>query len=338
MTKNMYIALFFLFLLFTGCGFFIWSIQQDEAQKDVEIFLIQNRLQNAVSYEKAILSLSDSSAVKGLRIKNDSFFPFDNRADFVTVRSLRKRGGAITELDAEATGVSFEPLKAAEGYVGSPEELVRNLTDFSPVKDAFFRPFEAMSLAGCDTVKADVFVRMTYAPAAKTMRATLNLKDACLGEASLAVSFGDITAAKQQKLISALKNIVAGKPFKMYLADFFKNTTVSDIDFTFREARLVTGYKRYLDTLYLRLPDSARGGETDTYRIQTLSSYLSFFSIHKQKNLETARTLAKFFKNPRFLRLTTKTGRQVPLNNLKGDMHRRILELLLKADATVFCD
>lgn len=334
----MYIALFFLLLLFTGCGFFIWSIQRDEAQKDVEVFLIQNRLQNAVSYEKAMLSFSDSSAVRGLRIKNDAFIPFDNRADFVTVRSMRKKGGAVTELDAEATGVSFEPLKAAESYAGSPEELIRVLTGFSPVKDAFYRPFAAMALAGCDAVKADVFLHMTYSPAAKVMRAALDVKDACLGAASLSVSFGEVTPEKQRKLISALKNIVAGKPFKMYMADFFKNTTVSDIDFSFREARLVSGYKRYLDTLYLRLPDGARYGENDANRMQALSSYLSFFSIHKQKNMETARTLTKFFKNPRFLRITTKTGKQVPLNNLKGDVHRRVLELLLKADASVFCD
>lgn len=336
MTKNMYIAVFFLLLLFAGCGFFIFSIQRDEIEKDAEMFLIQNRLQRVVSYEKTAMSLSDVFIMRGVGINNKPFFDFPNKINELKIRSFRKKGnGIVLSLSVLAQGVSFDVLQAAKSYAASDNALAEKLTAFSPVSDAFFRPLEFMLLAGCDTVNADVAFDLFYSPVSSQLQAVIGISDVCLGKSRLSVIFDDITVAKEKKLISAARNLATGRDFIPEIQEFLKGTTFINADFSYEEAKLIKGYKRYLDSLYLRLPDASGQTEPDSYQIQALSSYLSFFSIHKQRNFEIARALANFFKEPQNLKISTKAGKKVPLDNLKGDIHRRILDLLLKADVTV---
>ena len=119
------------------------------------------------------------------------------------------------------------------------------------------------------------------------------------------------------------------------LKAFLDGATVTDFSLTYTETGLIKEYKKYVDALYLRLPDTASPAEPEAKGIQKIVSYLSLSNAHRQRNTDIAQTLARFIKDPQTILLRSKKGKQVPLNVLGGTFLRQLTDLLLRLDTSV---
>ena len=334
MTKNMYLALLFLALLFAGCGFFVAVIQTDEMKKDVDMFLLRHRLQQNVVYDGAVFSPTHPAVVKNVRLKNKTVFSFPNATEKVTLSAMEGQNGVPVLLKIKAQGVTFRLTDLARSVSKTSGDFARTLNDYRPVSDILTEPLASLMLAGCDALNADVALDYAYFPAEQKAAVRLNLTDACLGNALLTVGLAGVSPETQQAAFDALKNFVAGREKPSSGTEGTNDLAVTKISLAYTEGRLIKGYKRYLDSLYLRLPGRA-ADVSSTNRMQAIASYLSFYSIHKQRNLDIARNLTLFVDEPKTVVFESKAKKPVPLKVLKGDLTGKTIDLLMRLDTDV---
>lgn len=335
MTKNMYMALFFLFLLFVGCGFFISVIQKDETQKDIDMFLLKNKLQHAISYKGVSLSLSDLFVLKDVSVKNKKTVPFENKISRLTVHAFETQKDIPVFLRAFIKNLRFNITDLTSTLFENSGEFGQSLNDYQPVKDILNAPLLTVMLSGCDDVNVNADIHYAYFPNEKRMFLKTDTSDACLGKMSLTIELSNVYPDLQKKVLWSVKNFLIGKKVLLPLKEMKEKISVTRFSLTYNEGRLINGYKRYLDSLYLRLPGRNEDTAPSQHQIQTVASYLSFFSIHKQRNLEIARLLMRFVKNPKTVIIESKSGKSVALSTLKGDITRQFIDLLMRLDVSV---
>ena len=334
MTKNMYLALLFLTVLFAGCGFFISVIQTDEMKKDVDMFLLRHRLQPNIVYGGAVFSPTHLAVIKNVRLKNKTVFSFPNMTEKVTVSALEGKDGVPVLLKTKAEGVAFRLTDLARSVSKTSGNFARTLNDYRPVNDILTEPLFSLMLAGCDAVNADVALDYAYFPVEQKAVVRLDVKDACLGNAVLTVGVAGLSPEMQKTALDALKRFVSGRETDFSSSDFKNGLSVTKFSLSYAEGRLIKGYKRYLDSLYLRLPGRV-SDISSTNRMQAIASYLSFYSIHKQRNLDIARNLTQFVDDPKTVVFDSKAKKPVPLTALKGDVTGKTIDLLMRLDTDV---
>ena len=134
----------------------------------------------------------------------------------------------------------------------SDENVIETLALFNPGADILNHPLYAVMLAGCNHISADINGEYAYYPAAKKMTLSADITDKCLGRWNFSVSFNNISNAQQGQLVLAFKHLVhKGSPIAD-LKKFLKDSSITSLSFSYTESGLIAGYKRYVDTLYLR--------------------------------------------------------------------------------------
>lgn len=334
MTRNMYIAIAVLLLLFAGCGFFIILLQKDELHKDVQYFLVRHKLQKYINYESVSVTLSDIARINGVRIKDSPTLDFPNETDSVTVRAYAEQASIPSHLSLALRGVRFS-LRDVVRNLGDDETLTEDFTSFNPVSDLFARPLHAFLLAGCDRVNADADLRYSYFPSSRKLGIQLDIRDKCLGRWSLSVSFGSITNAQQGRLMIGLQKFLTKGYPAFEISEFLNGAVVTELTFSYTETRLVKGYKKFVDMLYLRLPGRPSPAEPDHAGMREIVTYLSFSSPHRQRNADMARTIADFIRAPDKITFRSRPGKQAVLNSLPGESYRRLIEMLMRLDMSV---
>lgn len=331
----MWIAVFILTLLFAACGSFMVLLQKDEEQKNIHYFLSRQKLHNAISYQDAALSVSDTAVLKNISLRFYKQPELKNNIQEFTLHSYKKSNGIPSFISFTAKKVSFSLLDIAQN-MKLPEETVTDaLASFNPVEDILTNPLYAFLLAGCNDVSAEIKGEYNYNSSAKQMTLKAQITDKCLGDLKAEISFNNISNYQQGQFSLAFKHFLQkGNPVKD-LENFLKDASVSDIFISFSDFRLIKGYKKYIDSLYLRLPGTASPAKLDAKEIQKTASYLSFSNAHRQRNAETAQTLAQFIKEPNTIRFQSKAKKIVPLKVLSGTFLRRLTDLLLRLDTTV---
>lgn len=335
MTKSMWVAVTILFLLFTACGAFMVLLQKDEEEKNIHYFLTRNRLNNSVSYQDLSLSVSDTAVLKNVSVRLNALPGLANKTSRFSVHDYKESGHIATKLSFSAENVSFRLVDIARILKKSDESVIDTLAFFNPAADILNYPLYAVMLAGCNDISADVKGEYAYYPAAKKMTLAADLSDKCLGRWTFSVSLSDISNARQGQLILAFKHLVQKGDPAADLKHFLKDAAVTDLSFSYTESGLVKGYKRYIDTLYLRQPDADSPAEPGNREIQKIVSYLSFSNAHRQRNADIAQTIAAFIKSPDKISFQSKAGKKVPLRVLNGSFLRRATDLLLRLDTTV---
>lgn len=335
MTKSMWVAVVILALLFAACGSFMILLQKDEEQKNIHYFLTRYKLNSFVHYQEAAISVSDLASLKNVSLRLRALPEMPNHIREFTVHTYKESKHIPVQLSFTAKNVSFSLIKAAQSLKTTEENVVDTFAAFDPAGDIINNPLYAVLLAGCDNISAEIHGEYSYAPAAKKMTLKARITDQCLGRWDSEISFSDISNAQQGQLILALKNLLLkGDPLKN-LKSFLEGATVTNFALSYTDSGLVKGYKKYVDTLYLHLPGTASPAELNSKSIQKIVSYLSFSNAHRQRNTDTAQTLAQFIKSPGTLRFQSKKGKQVPLHVLSGTFLRRLTDLLLRLDTSV---
>lgn len=335
MTKSMWVAVTILFLLFTACGVFMILLQKDEEEKNIHYFLTRNRLNNSVSYQDLSLSVSDAAVLKNVSVRLNALPGLANKTDEFAVHDYKESGHIATRLSFSARNVSFQLVDIARILKKSDESVVDSLAFFNPAADILNFPLYAVMLAGCNSVSANVKGEYAYYPAAKKMTLAADITDKCLGRWNFSVSLNNISNAQQGQLVLAFKHFVQkGSPVSD-LKNFLNGAVVTSLSFSYTESGLVNGYKRYIDTLYLRQPNAPSPAEPGSREIQKIVSYLSFSNAHRQRNADIAQTIAAFIKSPDKISFQSKPGKEVPLRVLNGSFLRRMTDLLLRLDTTV---
>ena len=335
MTKSMWVAVTILFLLFTACGVFMVLLQKDEEEKNIHYFLTRNRLNNSVSYQDLSLSVSDAAVLKNVSVRLNALPGLANKTDEFAVHDYKESGHIATRLSFSARNVSFQLVDIARILKKSDESVVDSLAFFNPAADILNFPLYAVMLAGCNSVSANVKSEYAYYPAAKKMTLAADITDKCLGRWNFSVSLNNIPNAQQGQLVLAFKHFVQkGSPVSD-LKNFLNGAVVTSLSFSYTESGLVKGYKRYIDTLYLRQPNAPSPAEPGSREIQKIVSYLSFSNAHRQRNADIAQTIAAFIKSPDKISFQSKPGKEVPLRVLNGSFLRRMTDLLLRLDPTV---
>ena len=335
MTKSMIIAVVVLAVLFAGCGVFIGLLQREETVQQVQHFLIRHRLQNNISFETARLPLSDEAALTGVSLKLYALPDLKVSIQKAAVHSYAEEHRIPSFVSASLTGVRFSLVDAVKAMKLSEEQIVSELAAFNPVDDIVNHPVDALILAGCDAVDADVGVEYAYAPLAKEMRLKLSVRDACLGQWELDTFLTGITNARQGRLMLALRHIVQRGDIIADLRDFLDGAAVKNLRFSYAENGLVKGYKAFVDTLYLRLPNQESRAELDAKAVRGIVTYLSFSNAHRQRNTDLVNAFARFVKNPQKLVVQSKPHKTVHLSVLSGDFIRRLADLLLRLDISL---
>lgn|GEM_PF-2548136 len=333
MTKSMWVAVVILFLLFTACGVFMVLLQKDEELKNVHAFLTRNGINTAVSYRGISLAVSDVAVLKGVSVRLNALPSLENDVKRFTVRDYRESGGVPSKIAFEAEKVSLRLTDVARLLKGDDESVIDALASFNPVEDVLNRPLYALMLAGCDRISANVTGEYSYSPSNGNMRLKAGISDRCLGAWSVDVSLSGVSNAQQGQLVLAFKHFLRkGDPLKD-VKNFLNGATVTAFSASYTESGLVRGYKRYIDTLYLRRGDAAdvENGAV----VPAITGYLSMANAHRQRNAEIAKTLAAFLNAPDRITFQSKAGKKVPLRVLSGTFLRRMTDLLLRLDASV---
>ena len=333
MTKSMWVAVVILFLLFTACGVFMVLLQKDEELKNVHAFLTRNGINTAVSYRGISLAVSDVAVLKGVSVRLNALPSLENDVKRFTVRDYRESGGVPSKIAFEAEKVSLRLTDVARLLKGDDESVINALASFNPVEDVLNRPLYALMLAGCDRISANVTGEYSYSPSNGNMRLKAGISDRCLGAWSVDVSLSGVSNAQQGQLVLAFKHFLRkGDPLKD-VKNFLNGATVTAFSASYTESGLVRGYKRYIDTLYLRRGDAAdvENGAV----VPAITGYLSMANAHRQRNAEIAKTLAAFLNAPDRITFQSKAGKKVPLRVLSGTFLRRMTDLLLRLDASV---
>lgn len=333
MTKSMWVAVVILFLLFTACGVFMVLLQKDEELKNVHAFLTRNGINTAVSYRGISLAVSDVAVLKGVSVRLNALPSLENDVKRFTVRDYRESGGVPSKIAFEAEKVSLRLTDVARLLKGDDESVIDALAFFNPVEDVLNRPLYALMLAGCDRISANVTGEYSYSPSNGNMRLKAGISDRCLGAWSVDVSLSGVSNAQQGQLVLAFKHFLRkGDPLKD-VKNFLNGATVTAFSASYTESGLVRGYKRYIDTLYLRRGDAAdvENGAV----VPAITGYLSMANAHRQRNAEIAKTLAAFLNAPDRITFQSKAGKKVPLRVLSGTFLRRMTDLLLRLDASV---
>lgn len=335
MTKSMWIAVVILALLFTACGVFMILLQKDEEQKNIQYFLTSRKLNNSFSYQEAALSVSDKAILKNVSLKLRTVPDLKNNIREFIVHDYKEIGYIPAYLSFTAKTVSFSLIEAAQNLKWPTDTVIDTLAAFDPEEDILNYPLHALLLAGCNDVSAEIKGEYAYMPTAKKMTLKARLKDRCLGNLSAEISLDNISNSQQGQLVLAFQHLLKkGNPLND-LKNFLNGATVTNFSFSYTDSGLIKGYKKYVDTLYLRLPGTASPAEPDTKGIQKIVSYLSFSNAHRQRNTDIAQTLAQFIKSPGTIRFQSKAGKQVPLGVLSGTFLRRLTDLLLRLDTSV---
>ena len=335
MTKSMWLAVSVLILLFTACGFFMVLLQKDEEQKNIHYFLTGNRLNHAVSYQDVSLSFSDSFILKNVAVQFYSFPKFQNETAKFILHDYTETNGIPSHLSFSIKEASFSLMDLARTMKKSDEDVIDTLASFDPAADILNHPLYALLLSGCDHVSADINGKYDYFPASKKMTLKAGFSDKCLGKWEAEISFNNISIAHQKQLPLMLKHfLIKGSPLTD-IKNFLKEASVSSLFFSYTETGLIQGYKHYIDTLYLRQPNTPSPAELSNQNIREIISYLSFSNAHRQRNTETAQTLASFIKAPKKITFQSKQGKEVPLHILRGTFLRRLTDLLLRLDTSV---
>lgn len=335
MTKSMWVAVTILFLLFSACGVFMVLLQKDEEEKNIHYFLTRNRLNNSVSYQDLSLSVSDVAVLKNVSIRLQALPGLANKTEEFVIHNYKESGHIATKLSFSAENVSFRLVDIARILKKSDESVIDSLALFNPAADILNYPLYAVMLAGCNNVSARVKGEYTYYPAAKKMTLSADISDKCLGRWNFAVSLNNISNAQQGQLILAFKHLVQKGSPAADLQNFLEGAVITALSFSYTETALVKGYKRYIDTLYLRQPNTPSPAELNNREIQKIVSYLSFSNAHRQRNADIAQTIAAFIKSPDKISFQSKSGKEVPLRVLNGTFLRRMTDLLLRLDTTV---
>lgn len=333
MTKSMWVAVVILFALFTACGVFMVLLQKDEELKNVHAFLTRNGINAAVSYGGVSLTVSDVAILEDVSVRLNALPSLKNGVKRFVVRDYGESGGIPSKIAFEAENVSLRLTDAARLLKGDDESVIDALAFFNPVEDVLKRPLYALLLAGCDKIAADVTGEYAYSPSNGKMRLKAGLSDKCLGTWAFDVSLSGVSNARQGQLVLAFKHFLRkGDPLKD-VKNFLDGATVTAFSASYTESGLVRGYQRYIDTLYLRLGDAAgtAGGEV----VPAVAGYLSMANAHRQRNTETAKTLAAFLNAPDRIMFQSKAGKEVPLRVLSGTFLRRMTDLLLRLDTSV---
>ena len=335
MTRSMWVAVFVLFLLFTACGAFMLVLQKDEDQKNVLYFLTGKKLNNVISYREAALSVSDIVVLKNVSVRLHALPGLSNTATDFILHAYKEENRIPSFLSFSVKGLSLRLMDIARQQKQPEENIVDALATFNPTEDILNYPLYALLLSGCDAVSADIDAEYAYAPKAKKMTLKAEMNDQCLGHWNVSISFDNITNAQQGQLVLALRHFVQrGDPVKD-AENFLNGATVTDFSLSYTDAGLIKGYKKYVDSLYLRLPGTASPAEPDARGIQQIVSYLSFSNAHRQRNADVAQTLAQFIKEPTTIRFRSKAGKHVSLNVLRGTFLRQLTDLLLRLDTSV---
>ena len=335
MTKSMWIAVFILMLLFTACGAFMILLQKDEEQKNIHFFLTRQKLNNAVSYQEAALSVSDIVSLKNISLRFYRQPELKNNIREFTIQSYKESRGVPVFLSFTAQNVSFRLLDIARNMNSSEENVTETLAVFNPVEDILTNPLYALLLAGCNDISADIKGEYVYHSATKQMTLKTQITDKCLGRLKAEISLNNISNYQQGQLTLVFKHFLQrGNPVKN-LENFLNGASVSNVSVSFSDSNLIKGYKQYIDTLYLRLPGTPSPTELDAKGVQKIASYLSFSNAHRQRNAETAQTLAQFIKSPNTIRFQSKAEKIVPLKVLSGSFLRKLTDLLLRLDTSV---
>ncbi len=335
MTKSMAAAVVILLLLFSGCAFFIVLLQRDELEKDVQYFLIKNKIRQNVEYGSVSVPLSDIVTLNDVEIRFSPYFSFPNKIRSFSVVSYRETKTIPSALSVSAKGIRFKISDALKSRKKAPETVIEDLAAFDPVSGIFTMSLETFLLSGCDSVNADADIRYAYLPDAKKMSLYFKIKDGCLGQWQFGVSLDNISNEQQGRLAAAAGHLLKKGDPVQDLRDFLKGATVTAMNFSYTESKLVTGYKKYVDSLYLRLPGQPSPAEIDSKGIQSIVSYMSFSSPHRLRNTEIARKIADFVKNPETISFQSKAGKKAALKALRGNAFRRLTELLLRLDISV---
>ncbi len=335
MTKSMWVAVTILFLLFTACGVFMVFLQKDEEQKNIHYFLTRNKLNNAVSYNDLALSVSDVAILKDVSVRLNDLPALKNKIKEFTVHHYKETSHIPTKLSFSAKNVSFRLIDIARLLKKSDENVIDTLAFFNPAQDLINNPLYALLLAGCNHVSANVKGEYAYYPQAKKMILKADIDDKCLGHWVGSIAFENISNAQQGQLLLAFKHLVQKGNSLTDLKNFLDGASVSSLSFAYTEKALVQGYKKYIDTLYLRQPDTPSPAELSNKGIQKIVSYLSFSNAHRQRNADIAQTIANFIKSPDKISFQSKKGKEVPLRVLRGDFLRRLTDLLLRLDTSV---
>lgn len=329
----MWVAVVILFLLFTACGVFMVLLQKDEELKNVHAFLTRNGINSAVSYRDISLAVSDVAVLKGVSVRLNALPSLQNGIKRFTVRDYRESGGIPSKIAFDAEKVSFRLTDVARLLKGDDESVIDALAFFNPAEDVLNRPLYALLLAGCDRISANVTGEYLYSPANGEMRLKAGISDKCLGAWSVDVSLSGVSNAQQGQLVLAAKHFLRkGDPLKD-VKNFLNGATVTAFSASYTESGLVRGYKRYLDTLYLRRGDAADAENGAV--VPAITGYLSMANAHRQRNMEIAKTLAAFLNAPDRITFQSKAGKKVPLRVLDGTFLRRMTDLLLRLDASV---
>ncbi len=335
MTKSMWVAVTILLLLFTACGVFMVFLQKDEEQKNIHNFLNRNKLSNAISYQNLDLSVSDLAVLKDVSVRLNDLPALKNTIKTFVVHHYKETNHIATKLSFSAKNVSFRLIDIARLLKKSDENVIDTLAFFNPAQDLIDNPLYALLLAGCNHVSANVKGEYTYYPQAKKMILKADIDDKCLGHWGGSITFENISNAQQGQLLLAFKHLVQKGNSLTDLKNFLDGASVSSLSFAYKEKALVQGYKKYIDTLYLRQPNTPSPAELSNKGIQKIVSYLSFSNAHRQRNADIAQTIANFIKSPDKISFQSKQGKEVPLRVLRGDFLRRLTDLLLRLDTTV---
>ena len=335
MTKSMWIAVFILFLLFSACGTFMIVLQKDEEQKNIYHFLSARKLHTAVSYKRVSLSLANKAVLKRVSLKLKTMPNLPNSVKQFSVREYREKNHIPVFLSFTARDVSFKLQDAAKALKIDDESVIDTLAAFDPVEDILNYPLYAFLLAGCNDIYAQVDGEYHYDSEAKKIRLKTRIQDKCLGIWDADVSLSNISNAQQGRLVLALQHFLKkGSPLND-LKHFLDGATVTNISLAYTDFELVKGYKKYIDSLYLRQPGTASLAELSPSAVRQIVSYFSISNAHRQRNTDIAQTLAQFIKFPGTIRFQSKAGKQVPLSVLNGTFLRQLTDLLLRLDTSV---
>ena len=338
MTKSMWIAVVILALLFTACGVFMIFLQKDEDQKNIRYFLVNRKLNNAISYQEASLSVSDVTTLKNVALRFYALPKLTNNISRFTIHGYKEEAHIPAFISFTVKDFSFRLMDIAQNLKQPEENVIDILAAFNPTEDILKYPLYALLLAGCDKISAEIKGEYFYAPAAKEMTLKAKLTDQCLGHWDATVSLSNISNAQQGQLVLAFKHFLQkGSPLKD-LKNFLNDAVITNFSLTYTDSELIKGYKKYIDTLYLRLPGMPSSAELDTKGIQKIVSYLSFSNAHRQRNTDVAQTVAQFIKAPGTIRFQSKEGKQASLHVLSGTFLRQLTDLLLRMDTSVFLE
>ncbi|MCQ2915102.1 MAG: hypothetical protein MJ247_07930 [Alphaproteobacteria bacterium] len=342
-TKSMKIALVALLLLFIGCGFFIYSLHTEESSTAIKNFISKCKISNNINYKNISFSFAEDFKMNDLSVNFNSIPGYTFKVESVSVINTRYQAQMLSFLEMNLKHVRFSLSEIVKiinsNYNKNHDDVAEVISGINPTGDLLIHPLYILLLSGLDNVDLDLYVEYFYSPEANDLSLKLTFVENYIGELNLTVQLSHVTNAQAGRIPILLRHLLQDGNKTADIKHILGGVGVNKLEFYFKNNKLMNGFCKYYDEVYLNPPNSKSicdlSDEEKNKFEQEVANYLSISSLNKTYNKEIASELSEFVSRRTTISGNSKERKQARVPSSTNNVLRTLIDILVQLEINV---